>query len=109
MWKFFSVGASAYDILPSGQQTIFSKVAGQQSSSRSSSPSHGRVFENNQQTKGSADIARDNGYSAWVDASPAAYLDLELGYTHSVHYALNMISFSVGVNLGHLARKGPSH
>lgn len=104
LWKFFSVGASAYDILPSGQQTIFSKVVGQQSGAV---PSHGRVFENNQQTTGSADIARDDGYSAWIDARPAAYLALELGYTHSVHYALNTVWFSVGVNLGHLARKGP--
>ena len=107
LWKFFSVGASAYDVLPSGQQTIFSKVVGQQSGSSSNS-SHGRVFENNQQTTGSAEIARDNGYSGWLDASPTPYLDLELGYTHSVHYVLNTVSFSVGVNLGHLARKGPS-
>lgn len=34
-------------------------------------------------------------------------LDLELGYTHSAHYALNAVSFSVGLNLGHLVRKGP--
>src|SRR5215470_5144718 len=26
LWKFLSVGASGYDILPSGQQTVFSKV-----------------------------------------------------------------------------------
>jgi len=89
LWKFFGAGASAYDILPSGQQTIFSKVA------------------KSQETTGGAEIARDNGYSAWLDANPTACLDLELGYTHSTHYALNAVSFSVGVNLGHLVRKGP--
>ena len=89
LWKFFGAGASAYDILPSGQQTIFSKVA------------------KSQETTGGAEIARDNGYSAWLDANPTACLDLELGYTHSAHYALNAVSFSVGVNLGHLVRKGP--
>jgi hypothetical protein len=109
LWKFFSVGASAYDILPSGQQTIFSKLVRQQSGSSLSNSSHGRVFEKNAQTTGSAAIARDNGYSAWIDANPNRYLDLELGYTHSVHYALNTVSFSMGVNVGQLARSGGRH
>ena len=109
LWKFFSVGASAYAILPSGQQTIFSKLVKQQPGSSFANSSHGRVFENTAQTTGSAAIARDNGYSAWVDANPNRYLDLELGYTHSVHYALNTVSFSVGVNIGQLARSGARH
>src|SRR5438477_1913775 len=111
LWKFFSVGASAYDILPSGQQKIFSKLVAQQSGGSASNPNppHGRVFENNHETTGSADIARDHGYSTWVDASPNSYLDMELGYTHSVNYALNTVSFSVGFNLGSLVRKGVRH
>jgi len=100
LWSFFSAGASAYDILPSGQQTVFSKVAG-----NGKLGSHGRVFEQNQQTTGGADIAKDNGFSAWVDANPKPYLDMELGYTRSVHYALNSVSFGVGVNVGYLARR----
>jgi hypothetical protein len=64
LWKFVSVGASAYDILPSGQQTVFSKVVGKSGSTGNSS--HGRVFETSQQTTGSAAIAKDNGYSAWI-------------------------------------------
>jgi hypothetical protein len=106
LWKVFSVGASAYDILPSGQQKIFSRLVGQQSGS-ASTPSHGRVFQNNQETTGTADIARDHGFSTWVDASPNSYLDMELGYTRSVNYALNTLSFSVGVNIGKLTRKVP--
>lgn len=96
VWKFFRVGAAGYDILPSGQQTVFSRVlpgAGGQ---------HGRVFENNQQTTGSADIAKDNGFSTWVDASPGRVVDLELGFTRSMHYDLNSVSFMIGFNLKHL-------
>jgi len=69
------------------------------------SGSHGRVFEQNQQTTGGADIAKDNGFAALVDANPTPYLDMELGYTRSVHYALNSVSFGVGVNVGYLARR----
>ena len=99
LWKFLSVGASGYAILPSGQQTIFSKMV------NGSSSGHGHAFENNQQTSGSADLARDHGFSAWVDANPAPYLDLELGYTRSVNYDLNAVSFGIGINVGYLARR----
>jgi len=103
LWKFFSVGASGYAILPSGQQTIFSKVQAGNSSG------HGHAFENNQQTTGGADLARDHGFSAWVDANPAPYLDLEVGYTRSVNYNLNAVSFGIGVNVGYLARRSSGY
>lgn len=104
VWKFFSVGASGYDILPTGQQTVFSKVAG--GSGNAGPASHGRVFENNQQTTGSADIARDHGFSTWIAASPSKYIDMELGFTRSMHYDLNSVSFTMGFNLGQWYRKG---
>ena len=97
------MGASGYAILPSDQQTIFSKVVPGQSSG------HHYSFENNQQTTGSADLARDHGFSAWVDANPAPYLDMELGYTHSVNYDLNAISFGIGINVGYLARRSSGY
>jgi hypothetical protein len=104
LWKFISVGASAYDILPSGQQTVFSRIV--RGSGNAAKGSHGRVFQDNQQTTGSADIARDNGFSAWIDASPGRVVDMELGYTRSVRYDLNAVSFSIGFNLAHLYRQG---
>ena len=102
LWKFFSVGASGYDILPTGQQTVFSKLV---QGSNQGAGSHGRVFQNNQQTTGGADIARDNGFSTWVDASPSRSVDMELGFTRSMHYELNSVSFTIGFNLGQLYRK----
>lgn len=105
LWKFFSVGASGYDILPSGQQTIFSRVTGpQRSTSRSN---HGRPFQNNQQTTGNASIAQDGGFSAWVDATPNRSIDLELGFTRSFAYDLNSVSFNLGLNLARLYGRNP--
>ena len=103
LWKFFSLGASGYDIVPTGQQTVFSRVVGR---SGSAGPvSHGRVFANNQQTTGTADIAKDHGFSTWVDASPGRYVDMELGFTRSMHYDLNSVSFTIGLNVGQLFRE----
>jgi hypothetical protein len=95
IWKFFTLGASAYDIVPTGQQTVFSRVA-------PGSTNHNRVFNGNQQTAGSADIAKDNGFSTWIDASPGRVVDFELGFTRSMHYDLNSVSFAIGFNLKQL-------
>jgi hypothetical protein len=105
--RVFHVGASAYDILPTGQQKVFSKLIRSQTSGASSRHGAG-VFENNHETVGSADLARDNGVSAWFDASPIRYLDLEVGYTRSVRYDLNTVSFGVGVNVGTLVKAARS-
>ena len=103
IWKVFSVGASGYDILPTGQQTVFSKVQG--GSNNPASSSHKPVFLNNQQTTGTADIAHDDGFSTWIEAKPGSVLDMELGFTRSIRYDLNSVSFNIGLNLGRLYRK----
>ncbi len=87
LWKFFSVGASGYDIVPVGNQTVFSRV-------------HGN--KGNQQVTGGADIAKDNGFSAWIDANPGSLVDMELGFTRSTHLDLNSVSFMIGFNLREL-------
>lgn len=113
--KYFNLGASGYDIQPFGNQTLYSKVA--HGNAQTAGPgvgmgqgagmSHG-VFQNNQQITGTADLAYDNGFSAWVGASPSPYLDLQLGYTRSIQYDLNSVSFSMGVNVGRLYHRGKS-
>ncbi len=100
--KYFNLGASGYDIQPFGQQTVFSKVANGNANAVAPGPGRGRPFQNNQQITGSADLVYDNGFSAWVGASPSPYLDFQLGYTRSIQYDLNSVSFSMGVNVGRL-------
>jgi hypothetical protein len=103
VWKFVSVGASGYDILPSGNQTVFSRVVPGQASVGAGQ--HGPPFLNNQQTTGSSSIARDDGFSTWIDAFPQRTVDLQLGFTRSFAYDLNSVSFNVGFNLRQLYRR----
>ena len=108
--KYFNVGTSGYDIKPFGSQTLYSKVMNGNATSLGqggAGMSHG-PFQNNQQITGTADLAYDNGFSAWVGASPSPYLDLQLGYTRSIQYDLNSVSFSMGVNVGRLYHRGKS-
>jgi hypothetical protein len=102
-----SVGLSlsGYDIAPWGTQTIVSRVVVAGASGKSGSVSHGRAFENSHTTVGTASLASDDGFNADLSFSPRRYLDLDLGYSRSVRYALNSVSFGVGVNLSSLFGK----
>jgi hypothetical protein len=93
----FSLTLSAYDIAPWGTQTVFSRFVNQ--GSTGAGGQHGRAFEINHETTGTSSLTRDNGYTIGLSVSPKPYLDLEIGYTRSVHFALNTVSFGVGMNL----------
>ncbi len=104
----FSIGASLYDVLPSGQQKLYSKLVGKGSAQAVGKGNHGRAYELAAETVGTSALTRDNGDSAWIDYSPGA-LDFQVGYTHSVHYAENTFAFSMGVNLGKLLKKANTY
>lgn len=108
IWHSLSFTVSAYDVLPWGQQRVFSRVR-RQSSSGSGTARRGRVFENQTETVGTADLVRDNGFSAGFNFSPVRLVNLDVGYTRSVRFALDTISFGIGVNLSSLVhhRRGP--
>src|SRR6266571_4218120 len=92
--------ASAYAIEPSGQQKVFSKLLTRQTSSTGPGASSGHgVFQTAPETTGTADIARDHGFSLGFEASPFHVIDLAIGYTRSVSFSLDTVYFGVGFNL----------
>ena len=99
--KWLSFTASAYDVLPWGQQQVFSRFVWR-GSVGSGPPRHRRVFENNAQTVGTSDLTRDNGYSAGATLSPSPLVDLSFGFTRSVPMHLNTLSFGIGFNVSRL-------
>jgi hypothetical protein len=105
----FTVGGSFYDVLPSGQQKVFSKLVGKGSGKNAGSGSHGRSWELAAETVGSSALTRDNGGSGWVGFSSGEILDFQIGYTHSVRYALDTMAFNVGVNLRKVKKRSQSH
>ncbi len=108
--RLFSVGGSGYAILPSGQQTVFSKIVTVSAPviAPGSGNGHGRghhgVFETVSQTVGAADITRDEGFSAWVTARLTRHALAEAGYSRSVGYSLNSVFFGIDLSLGPLLR-----
>ena len=83
--KHYSVGASAYGILPFGRQKVFSRLVAPDSAIAGDA-NHNRYWNSAFETIGDSKIARDNGYSGWVDVAQIKNLVVEAGYTYSVHY-----------------------
>jgi len=100
-----SLTLSGYDIAPWGTQSVISRVVPAGAPGKPGSVTHSRAFENNHLTTGTASLTSDEGFNANLSFSPKPYLDLDLGYTRSLRYALNSVSFGVGVNLSSLFGK----
>ena len=97
-----SLTLSAYDIAPWGTQTVTSRLVTRGAAGNLGNGKHGRVFENAHQSTGSATLVRDNGYTADLSYSPRPYLELNAGYSRSVSFALNTVSFGIGLNVSAL-------
>jgi len=114
----WQVGASMYDVLPTGTQKIYSQIFARELGfpflfppfvANRAPANHDRVFETAFDTTGPARILRDNGYSGWLQFNPSRYVNLEGGYTHSVRYAFDAVYFRVGVNAKSVASQIRSH
>ena len=100
-----SIGGSLYDVLPAGTQKMYSKLVKQKSTTTAGSGKHGRTYEVAAQTTGDSSLTHDNGGSAWIEFSPGKVVDFQVGYTHSVHFALDSVAFNLEFNLGRMMKR----
>jgi hypothetical protein len=84
-FKDYTVGASAYGIVPFGHQKVFSRLV-TPNSSIVGDQDHNRVWNHAFETIGDSKLGRDNGYSGWVEVAKVKNLKVQAGYTYSVHY-----------------------
>src|SRR5262249_5612440 len=99
IWCALNLRGFAYVIELSGQQKVFSKLLHQTGGSFGTpGSSNGGVFQISPEITGPADIARDHGASIGVDVS-LHFVDIAIGYIHSVSYSLDTVYFGIGFNL----------
>jgi hypothetical protein len=110
------VGVSTYATVPTGQQTIISKViethvetTTQQvprgNSGKMKTVTSTRVFETVSEVKSSIDLATDRGLSTWIGVGPLKNIDFTLGYNHSSTYSRHTFFYGLGIQLGRFGRK----
>jgi hypothetical protein len=104
----FSVRVDAYDVQPWGQQEILSRIL-KENTVTVKGVTHNRYYAVTSITNGGADLVKDNGYDAALDATLKRFVLLELGYDYSVHYASGTVFFSAGFDLSRLFGRFASH
>jgi hypothetical protein len=87
-----ALGLSAYLVAPAGPQKVYSRFVFPYSSVGGDGY-HNRNYDATFETTGGSQIARDNGFSAWVDVTRWSPVELQFGYTRSVHYAQDIYTF----------------
>lgn len=99
--KHVFVGASGYEIVPFGNQKIFSKLVGK--GGTGGKGKGGNSFDNNAVTSG-ADLTRENGFNGWVAFEPTQLWRVEAGFTRSATFNLNSFAFNLRFNVGKMLR-----
>lgn len=94
------IGASAYEIVPFGNQKIFSKLVNQGGGGKGKG---NNTFDNNAVTSG-ADLTRENGFNGWVAFEPTPLWRVEAGFTRSATFDLNSFAFNLRFNVGKMLR-----
>jgi hypothetical protein len=98
--KHFAVGGSGYEIVPFGNQKIFSKIVGK---GQSGSGKGKNSFDLAAETSGTG-LTRENGFNSWIAFDPTPVWRVELGFTRSATFDLNSFVFNLRMNLGKMAR-----
>jgi hypothetical protein len=102
--RWMNLGGSAYLIEPNGQQTVVSRVVTVHGPAKAVVPGVARGllkqgFETESVTTGSADIARDHGFSTFATVGVRPSFNVYAGYTRSTQYSLNTVFFGVGFRI----------
>jgi hypothetical protein len=101
-------GASAYHIIPLGNQNSVNRLNEIQPADRGVGEGNQGTGNGNAQAPPPAvsqDQIRENGFDVWLGFEPTRVLRLEAGYSRSVTFALNRVSFKVGLNVGRLFKE----
>ncbi|HEX2331360.1 MAG TPA: hypothetical protein VHN74_21725 [Candidatus Angelobacter sp.] len=131
-------GGAAYQVIPFGRQEIFNRLdlvaharddhgsgggnnnggnnnggndAGKNGGSGEPGDNGGpgTGINGDQPTVAGNDLTREHGFDAWVGFEPSRAVRLELGYSRSVTFNLNRLSFNVGINLMRLLHAPNAH
>jgi hypothetical protein len=116
------IGASYYALIPGGPQKVFSRLVFPYSVLGGDGQHH-RYFDSTFETTvgvygssaivqyvygvspgGISSIDKDNGFSTWLDITRWHPVDVQIGYTRSVHYLLNVYTVNLTFDARNLVR-----
>jgi hypothetical protein len=121
--KGVSIGISAYGLAPAGSQKVFSRLVFPYSS-LSGDGRHNRFYQSTFETTASyvvinaqlqptvlanSSLSRDNGFSGWIEIKRWQNMDVQLAYTRSMHFDLDIYTATFTFNARDLIKNMIPH
>lgn len=100
----YAIGISAYALVPGGPQKVYSRLVAPDFAFGGDG-NHNRYFDKAFLTEGPSDIARDNGFSGWVELTHLHHMTVQIGYTRSIHYAFDSLTLMLNFDGGFLFKE----
>jgi hypothetical protein len=103
------LGGSVFQVVPFGNQQVFNRLDtailrdDHGGIGGVAQPSVPAPFARGSSTSGN-DLTREHGFDAWLGFEPTRIVRVELGYSRSITFASNSLSFNLGLNVGKLLR-----
>lgn len=98
------VGASVYQIVPFGNQQVFDRLGDGPPAQDGGRDRNPPTADPSQPSPSGTSITGEHGFDAWIGFEPTRIMRTEIGYSRSVTFAENRLSFSVSLNLGRMLR-----
>src|SRR5262249_47326814 len=96
----FSLGASVYEVVPFGNQKIYSKVV--RKGSTSSGSGNGRDLSRRLSLASGSGLTREDGANVWLGFQPTPVWNAAVGVSRSITFGYTSVIFRTGVNVGRL-------
>jgi hypothetical protein len=107
IWRSLALSTSLYADVPWGDQKIYSRVIrSSQTGGTSPTPFPKGIIETVHEAAGNPNLTRDNGYTVLLTAGALGIVDFDLGYTRSVPFRLDTVSFGIGFDFSPFFKKG---
>jgi hypothetical protein len=106
IWRSLTFSASAYDILPWGPQTVYSRVV--MPGTTGTAPGRGRerrVFQQSAIVIGTSNLTRDNGFTSSLSLRPMSFVSVSLGYGRSIPLHLDTLSWGLTFDIAKMWKR----
>jgi hypothetical protein len=101
----YQLGVSGFALVPAGPQKVFSRLVSPDSAIAGDG-NHNRYFDSAFLTQGGSHIDEDYGFSGWLELTGGRFGGLQIGYTRSERYHLDIITVMLNFRATSLLR-GP--
>jgi hypothetical protein len=107
LFKDFSFDVSAYDMLPFGDQVLYSRIVPRKGLSKQQLNKINKIntYRLAATAAGNSSLTADHGFAATLSRNLGPRTDFQVGYTRSIIQHLDQVTMTIGFRVGHITKQ----